>query len=273
VIKPGVADFARRSFARTGRHAMIKRLQQMGIACAGVVFLGLAAGPALAADRQGTVLSVDVPGKKIVILDLQTSRDVDVAVNDQTEFMTNTGKPLMLQDLKRGDGVGIAEIGGLAAKVRVNQAELKGVVSTVNLTQQRLIVTEEFTNRDVEVVLNPNTRIETSDRKSLTLKDVKTGDGVGVVYSGAAPVEVMVNSKPPELNGHIKSIAADMRSIVVTEIGTHIDVTVAVTPKTAIVSSAGKTLGMDALKKGDGVGIAHQSSVASMIVVNPVVAP
>jgi hypothetical protein len=252
---------------------MRKRLQQIGIACVGMMFLGLAAGPALAADRQGTVLSVDVLGKKFVILDQQTSRDVDVAVNDQTEFMTTAGKPLQLQDLKRGDGVGIAEIGGLAAKVRVNQAELKGVVSTINLDQQRLTVTESVTNRDVEIVLNPNTRIETSQRKSLTLKDIKTGDGIGVIFSGAAPVEVVVNSKPPELNGHIKSVAADMRSIVVTEIGTNIDVTVAVTPKTTIVSSAGKTLEMNALKKGDGVGIAHQSSVASLIVVNPVVAP
>jgi len=247
----------------------------MAPACAGllVLGLGLAAGTARAADRQGTVLSVDVAGKKLVILDQQTSRNVDVAVNDQTEFMTSTGKPLLLRDLKRGDGVGIAEIGGVAAKVRVNQAELKGVVSTINLSEQKLIITEEVTNRDVEVVLNPNTRLETNERKSLELKDVKTGDGVGVVYSGAAPVEVVINSKPPELKGHIKSIAADMRSIIVTEIGTNVDVTVAVTPKTTIVSSSGKSLGMNALKKGDGVGIAHQSSVASLIVVNPVTTP
>jgi len=243
----------------------------MALVCVGVLASGLAVGPATAraADLSGTVLSVDVAGKKMVVLDQLTSRSQDVGVNDLTEFRTDTGRPLQLQDLKRGDGVGIAHNGGLASKVVVRQAELKGIVSSIDLNAQKLIVTEEVTNRDIEVVLNPRTRIETKQRESLALKDIKTGDGVGVVYSGAAPVAVTVNSKPPELKGHIKSIAGDMRSIIVTELGSNTDVTVAVTPKTTIISSSGKTIGMNDLKKGDGVGIAHQSSVASMIVVNP----
>ena len=254
---------------------MVNRLRRMAPACAGMLVLLLATGndAARAADRQGTVLSVDVAGKKLVILDQQTSQNADVAVNDRTEFMTSTGKPLQLQDLKRGDGVGIAEIGGVAAKVRVNQGELKGVVSTINLASQKLVVTEEVTNREIEIALNPNTRIETSQRKSLALKDIKTGDGVAVVYSGAAPVQVLINSKPPQLTGHVKSISGDKRTLVVTEIGSNVDVTVAVNSQTTIVSGTGKTLGMGDLQKGDGVGIAHQASVASLIVVNPVSAP
>ena len=58
--------------------------------------------------------------------------------------------------------------------------------------------------------------------------------------------------------------------LIVTELGSDVTVTVAITPKTRIVSNAGKTLSMNDLKKGDGVGIAHQASVASLIVVNPV---
>jgi len=245
----------------------------MALACAGVLMVGFTAGTAWAADRQGTILSVDVAGKKMVVLDLQTSKNFDIAVSDQTQILTNAGKPLQLQDLRRGDKVGYTEVGGLATAMRVNQGELKGVVSTIDLKLQKLTVIEEVTNREIEVVLNPNTRIETIQRKSLDLKDVKTGDGIGVTYSGAAPVEVMINSKPPQLTGHIKSIAADMRSLIVTEIGNNVEVTVAVTPKTTIISNEGKSLGMTALKKGDGVGIAHESSVASMIVVNPVTTP
>jgi hypothetical protein len=60
-----------------------------------------------------------------------------------------------------------------------------------------------------------------------------------------------------------------MRSLIVTELGTGADLTVAVTPQTNIVSSTGKTLRMDDLHKGDGVGIAHQASTASLIVVSP----
>jgi Cu/Ag efflux protein CusF len=252
---------------------MVTGLRRIAPACAGALVLVLAVGTARAADRQGTILSVDVAGKKLVVLDLQTSMNLDIGVSDQTQILTNAGKPLQLQDLKRGDKVGYTEVGGVAGSIRVNQGELKGVVSTIDLKSQKLTVIEDVTKREVEVVLSPNTRIETSQRKSLDLNDVKTGDGVAVVYSGAAPVEVVINSKPPQLTGHIKSIAGDMRSLVVTEIGSNVDVTVSITPKTTIVSNSGKSIGMNDLKKGDGVGIAHQSSVASMIVVNPVTAP
>ena len=252
---------------------MRKGLRRIALTCAGLLAVGLAAGPAPAADLSGTVVSVDVDGQKAIILDQQTSQNVNVAFSDRTEIVTTTGKPLRINDLKRGDDVGLSHVGGMAARVVVRQAELKGVVSKIDLGAQKLTVTEEGTNRDIEVVLSPKTRIETMKRQSLALKDVKTGDGVGVVYSGAVPVDIVINSKPPELKGHIKSIGADMRSLVVTEIGNGTDVTISVTPKTTIVSATGKSLGINDLKKGDGVGIAHESSVASLIVVNPGSAP
>src|SRR5258708_14851556 len=100
---------------------MVTGLRRIAPACAGALVLALAAGTARAADRQGTILSVDVAGKKLVVLDQQTSRNIDIGVSVQAEIMTNTGKPLKLHDLKRGDRVGIAEIGGVAASIRVNQ--------------------------------------------------------------------------------------------------------------------------------------------------------
>jgi len=252
---------------------MSKELRRIVLTCAGVLAMGLAAGPVRADSLSGIVQSVDVDGKKATILDQQTSQDVNVGFNDRTEIVTSDGKPLQLSDLKRGDGVGLTHAGGLASRVVVRQAGLKGVVSSINLKDQKLMVIEDVTHREIEVELNPRTRIETPKRQSLALKEIKTGDGIDVLYSGAAPVTVRINSKPPELTGHIKSIGADMRTLVVTEIGNNTDVTVSVTPKTTIVSNSGKTLGMNDLKKGDGVGIAHQSSVASLIVVNPVTAP
>jgi len=247
----------------------------MTLACTGVLLMltGIATSQARAADRQGTILSVDMAGKKMVVLDLQTSRNIDVGLSDQTRIVTTTNKPLQIGDLKRGDKIGYTEVNGQAMNMQVQQADLKGVVSTIDVGAQKLVITEAVTDREIPVALNPNTRIETHERKSLALKDIKTGDGVAVTYSGAAPVSVVVNSKPPELKGHIKSIGADKRTIVVTEIGNNIDVTVAITPETTIVSNSGKTLGINDLKKGDGVGIAHRSSVASMIVVSPTTNP
>jgi hypothetical protein len=224
-------------------------------------------------DLSGVVVSVEVAGKKIVVMEQATSRPVDIGFVDRAVIQTTSGLPLQVQNLKRGDRVGIVYTGGRATRVVVNQVPLKGVVSSTDLRGEKMVVTEEGTNRDIDVVMSPATRLETTAHEPIALKDVKTGDGIGVVFSGAAPIEIRIDKKPPELTGHIKSIGGDMRSLIVTELGTDADVTVAISPKTRIVSKAGKTLGMNDLRKGDGVGIAHHASVASLIVVNPVTTP
>src|SRR5438105_3069263 len=111
-----------------GTYAMWKRFRRMALGCAGVLALGLTAGPpsARAAELSGTVLSVDPAGKKMVVLDQQTSQNIDLGISDQAEIRTTNGKPLQLQDLKRGDRVGVLYNAGLATKVMVNQGELKG---------------------------------------------------------------------------------------------------------------------------------------------------
>jgi hypothetical protein len=250
---------------------MTNIFQRRTLACLGAIVLGLTGGPAIvrADDLTGVVVSVEVAGRKIVVMDQTTSQPRNVTFVDQADIRTTTGQPLQFQNLKRGDRVGIVSNGELATRVVVNQAPLRGVVSNIDLRAQKLIVTEDGTNRDIEVDLTSTTRVESIAKEPVVLKDIKSGDGISVVYSGAAPVAVTINSKPPELKGHVKSVAADMRSLIVTELGTNSDLTVAVTPRTSIVSSTGKTLRMDDLHKGDGVGIAHQASTASLIVVSP----
>jgi len=259
----------------SGRHTMWNRIQQVSLACLGAIVLGQAGGPTIvrADDLTGVVVSVEVAGKKVVVLDQATSQPRDVLFVDQADIRTNTGQPLKLYNLKRGDRVGIVASGGVATRVVVNQAPLKGVVSNIDLRDQKVTVTEDVTNRDIAVDLTPTTRIESTRNEQVALKDVKTGDGITVVYSGVTPREVVINSKPPEVKGHIKSIAADLQSIIVTELGTKADLTLAVNPQTTIVSNTGKTMKMNDLHKGDGVGIAHNSSVASLIVVSPVAQP
>ena len=191
----------------------LNRLQRMAVmAGMGVLVLGLTGGPRTVRrdDLSGTVVSVEVAGKKIVVIEQATTRSVDIGFVDRADIRTTTGLPLQFQNLKRGDRVGIVYSGGLATRVVVNQVPLKGVVNSTDLRAHKLVVSEEGTDRDIEVVLNPGTRIETKTHEPVTLKDLKTGDGVAVVYSGAAPIEVMIDKKPPELTGHIKSIGGDM---------------------------------------------------------------
>jgi hypothetical protein len=254
---------------------MAKMFHRSALTCLGAIMVGLTASTAIvrADDLSGVVVSVEVAGRKVVVMDQATAQARNVGFVDRADIRTATGQPLQFQNLKRGDRVGIISSGGMATRVVVNQAPLKGVVSNLDLRTQKMIVTEDVTNRDIEVDLIPTTRIESITREPVVLKDIKTGDGITVVYSGATPLAVTINSKPPEMKGHIKSIAADMRSLIVTELGTNADLTVAVTPQTSIVSSTGKTLRIGDLQKGDGVGIAHQASTASLIVVSPVTRP
>jgi len=235
---------------------------------------GLIAPSARAAvGLTGVINSIDLEGRKLVVKQAGTENDVPVTVTDQTRITTAQGLPLKLSDLKPNDSVGIAHQGGVATSVVVEQAALTGLVSKIDTDGKTLVVTEKGTGRDVTVPITDRTAIVTAAGKAIELKGLKTGDGVAVTYSGPSATRIAVNSKPTELSGHIKDISADMKSLVVTELGTGASIRVAVPSGTTIVTSQGKTLDLKDLKKGDGVGIAHEASVATKIVVNVAPSP
>jgi hypothetical protein len=248
----------------------MKRRFFLILACAGgLAWLGPPVPPARAAvGLTGVIRSVDVEGRKLVITPSGTEKDVTVTVMQQARITTEQGLPLRFADLKRNDTVGIAHQNGMATSVVVNQVPLLGLVSTIDPDGKKLVVTEKGTNHDVTVWLNDRATIETAGGRPLELKNLKTGDGVAITYAGPTAMRVAVNEKLPELTGHVKEIDAGLKLLVITEIGTNNDVKVAVTSNTTIVTGQGKTLSLKDLKKGDGVGIAHDGSVASRIVVN-----
>jgi hypothetical protein len=239
-------------------------------ACASAaVWLALAGGRAWGEQLVGVVNSVDTQAAKLVVVEKATDRTVDVTVMPQTTIVTGSGRSVTLRTLKKGDGVGIAHTGGVAAKIVVNQAPLLGVVDAVDLDAKTFVVDQQGTDREIKVHILPATTLESAGGKLYHLKNLKSGDGVRVDYDGEDVAKVVVNPKPTELTAHVKSVAADLKSLVVTEAGTDAEVRVIVTPDTSIVTAEGKTMDLKQLKKGDGVGIAHEASVASKIVVNP----
>ena len=146
--------------------------------------------------------------------------------------------------------------------------QLKGIVSTVDVDAKKIVVTPEDKTLTVDVTVNDQTEIVTSSGKKLELKDLKSGDGLGVAHTGGLASKIVVNIKPAELTGHVKSVGANLKTFVVTETGTIKDITVAVNGETTIHNTAGKQMDLKDLKKGDGVGISHINSVATKIVVN-----
>jgi hypothetical protein len=157
----------------------------------------------------------------------------------------------------------------IGTTVHAFQAEqLAGVISSVDLDGKKIAVTPTGKDKPVDVTVNDRTVIQTANGKTLAFKDLKTGDGLGIAHTAGLASKIVVNVKPDELTGHIKSIGVNLKTFVVTETGTSTDVTVAVTPDTSIVTNAGKKIELKDLKKGDGVGISHINSVASKVVVN-----
>ncbi|WP_435006138.1 hypothetical protein P12x_003790 [Tundrisphaera lichenicola] len=162
----------------------------------------------------------------------------------------------------------IISVMSTAAAFAIDAEKLAGVVSSVDLDSKKIVVTPTGKEKPVDVTVNEKTVIETPAGKSMNLKDLKSGDGLGIAHSAGLASKIVVNVKPDELTGHIKSIGTNLKTFVVTEIGTENDVTVAVSPETSIVTPAGKKIELKELKKGDGVGISHVNSVASKVVVN-----
>jgi len=145
---------------------------------------------------------------------------------------------------------------------------LKGHISSVDSDARTLVVTDPSSGKDIDVTVNDQTVIRSASGKVLKVDDLKQGDGVGIAHTRGVASEIVVNAKADELTGHVKLVAANLKSFILTDDATKTEYTVKVNEKTTLVTSAGKKLKMSELKKGDGVGISHQGGLASKIVVN-----
>ena len=145
--------------------------------------------------------------------------------------------------------------------------EVSGIVKSVDVEARKIVVTPTGQDSTVDVVVNDKTEMKDEEGEAVALKDLKEGDGVGVAKKSGVALKINVAVKPAALTGHVKSVASNLKSFVVTETGTTTDVTVAVGGGTSILTTQGKKIDLKELKKGDGVGIAHTNSLASKIIV------
>ncbi len=238
-----------------------------------LVVFGVMAAPATA-QLTGNVKSVDTTANRLIVKETGTGIEFPIAVTGQTLVVTTTGKALTLKDLRKGDGLSVTHVGGVASKIVAQQTRLVGTVKSADPDAKRLGIRttepkeEEGTNNDVTVRVDDQTVIETTDGKAIKLGDLKEGDGVSIARDGDLAQKIEVNlNRDEKLTGHVKSIGGDLKTFVVTETGTTKDITVAVNPQTVIETTEGKTLKFEDLKEGDGVGLTHVSSVAKKIVV------
>ena len=83
-------------------------------------------GTALAAELMGTIKSVDVDGKKIVVTEKDTDKDIEVTVTDDTDWVTKkkgetkTDK-INLSKVKKGTVVEVVHEDKKASKITVKK--------------------------------------------------------------------------------------------------------------------------------------------------------
>jgi len=218
----------------------------------------------------GVLKSANADARTLIVTQEGTGREIGVTSDDQTTVTNNGGKALEFAQLRSGDGVAITFDGAHAAKVAVNPAALRGLVKSIDLQKRQVVLGEAETDREVNVPLTDRTVIVTTDGKALALKDLKQGDGLAVITDGEAASKLVVRVKPPGLAGQVKSVAGNLRSFVVAELGTGKELTIGINDQTTIMSRDGKPIPMKELKDGDGVGITlGKAGVASEIIVNP----
>lgn len=218
----------------------------------------------------GILKSANAGARTLIVTQDGTGREIGVTVDDPVTVTNSGGKSLELDQLRPGDGVSITFDGAQAVKVAVNPAALRGLVKSIDLRKRQVVLTESGTDREVNVPLTDRAVIVTTDGKALALKDLKQGDGLAVISDGDVASKLVVRVKPPGLAGQVKSIAGNLRSFVVAEVGTGRELTIGIDDQTTIMSSDGKPIPMKELKDGDGVGITlGKGGVASEIIVNP----
>jgi biopolymer transport protein ExbD len=71
--------------------AMQNRRKFLLILTTGFVALAFVVGTAIADELLGYITKVDVPGKKITVLEKDTDKEVEVTITDDTEYVTKKG--------------------------------------------------------------------------------------------------------------------------------------------------------------------------------------
>jgi len=167
--------------------------------------IGVFAGAARADKLAGHVKSVDADANTIVVKESGTDKEYTVTVNGRTKIATNEGHALEFKEIEPGDGVGILHDRSVASQVKVSikrpgegrgVSKLSGHVGSVDRDKKTIVVKESGTDKEYTVTVNGRTKIETNDGHALELKDLKPGDGVGILHRASVATAIEVSTKP-----------------------------------------------------------------------------
>jgi hypothetical protein len=175
--------------------ADLKQGDGLGVAAAGAQALTIVVNQGV---LRGVVSSVDLDGDTVTVTESGTDRSVKVPITAQTPIRTTKDKPVERKSLKSGDGVLVQYAGKGVARIVINPkpAELTAYIKSVGPDKRSLLVTEVGTNAVYKVVVNRETEVVNGEGKSLEMKDLHSGDGVGIAYDHGVASKIVVAPTP-----------------------------------------------------------------------------
>ena len=113
---------------------MKSRRQLFRILACGLGVLAILVGPALADELIGTIKSVNIDAKKLVVVEKDTDKEVEITTNDETIFESGKGKTskVDLEKVKKNVekakgkyGVTITHEKNVASKIKATPSKKK----------------------------------------------------------------------------------------------------------------------------------------------------
>jgi len=143
------------------------------------------------------VVSAFVPGVTITVTENGTNRSVTVPLTAQTPIVAAGGQPVA-KAVSPGEGVLVRYNGQGIARVIVTPKpdELTGYIKSVGPDMRSLIVNEVGTDAEYKVIVTPQTDLVNSQGKALAMKDLHSGDGVGISHSRSVASRIVVAPAP-----------------------------------------------------------------------------
>lgn len=164
--------------------------------CGLVALLAGLAGADQASAQQimGRVRSVDASGKRLVVHDVKTRRDVTVYLGEKATIELDKGKTVALSRVRPGATVTIRD--AVVASSMTVGGESIGTIRSVD--DQHMVLTQEGTGQSLAIDLESTTKVEpTGTATADSVDDLQPGSRVIVLRNGGATAEKIVVEHEP----------------------------------------------------------------------------
>jgi uncharacterized protein len=184
--------------------------------CPRYAFLTLAAGvvvalvlltPARAVEPErpgtegviGEVKSIDLNGKRLVVNDKASGKEIAFAVTGQTSIQSGAIGKVGLERIKPGSLVEVRDA-AVATNIQV-LGQIMGTVRSVSPMSRSIVLEDEATGKDVELMLTGKRRVEVErgGRKENNLVGLKVGSHVIIMPLGTDASRIVVETEPASI--------------------------------------------------------------------------